>query len=336
MILITGASGFLGGFLVDEFLEHGFKVRAMARPTSDLSHLRKTAAHIVFADITNSSQVKSALRGIDEVVHAAAILGGGRKKKEDFLKINYEATKNLANFCVEKKIRRLTFISSMAAIGPAPDKKISLHEDSQFKTVGFYGESKRWAEDYLLSLSDKKKLEVVIIRPALIYGPRDVRCAVNYFRMANLGFFPLPMPADNKASFIYVTDAARAIFLAHTQSPPGEIYMLANDVVTIKEFAKKLLLTKGGISLLIPVPSFLIKAIAFTAGFVFKVRNQSPAVDKRIKNIGRDNWAVDNSKIRRMLGFSPQVDLTEGLKKTWGFYSKHKKLLNCKYLLKDF
>jgi len=337
MILITGAAGFLGGFLVDEFLKHGFKVRALARPTSDLSHLKKTTAHIVFADITNTNQVKNTLCGVDEVVHAAAILGGRDKKREDYLKVNYHATKNLARCCIEKKIKRFTFISSIAAVGPGINKKTFLDENSQFNPVSFYGESKRLSEEYLLSLSNKKKLEVVIIRPALIYGPRDRRCAVNYFRIANLGFFPLPLPADNKTSFIYVSDAARAIFLAHTQSVAGEIYMLANDVVTVKEFVKKLLLTKGGISLLIPISPVLINIIASISGFVFmKKRWSSNTIDRRIKDIGRGNWAVDNSKIREALNFSHHIDLTEGLRETWRFYSKHKKLLSFRYLLRNF
>ncbi len=147
MILITGAAGFLGGFLVDEFLKHGFKVRALVSPTSDLSHLKKTTAHIVFADITNTNQVKNALCGVDEVVHAAAILGGRDKKREDYLKVNYHATKNLAHCCIEKKIKRFTFISSIAAVGPGINKKTFLDENSQFNPVSFYGESKRLSEE---------------------------------------------------------------------------------------------------------------------------------------------------------------------------------------------
>jgi nucleoside-diphosphate-sugar epimerase len=335
MILITGASGFLGGFLVEEFLKHRFRVRAMVRPTSDLSHLKNTKAEIVLADITNTSEVKNALDDIDSVVHNAAILGSKAKKKEDFFAVNYEATKNLADLCIKKKIKRLTFISSIAAIGPTLNKEEFLDENSQPHPHGYYGESKHLAEEYLLSLSRGEKLEIVIVRPALIYGPRDKRCAVNYFRVAHLGFFPLLIPANNKASFIYVSDAAQAIFLAHTQSKPGEIYMLAHDVVTLKEFATKLLISKGGISLFIPVPRFLINTLALVAGFIYKTTGRLPEVEKRIKNVGMGNWVVDNSKIKETLGFKPQVELLEGLKKTWRFYSRDKKLLSLKYLLRS-
>ncbi|MFH1856319.1 MAG: NAD(P)-dependent oxidoreductase [Candidatus Omnitrophota bacterium] len=337
MILITGASGFLGGYLVDEFLKHGFKVRAMARSTSDLTHLKKTNAEIIFADLKNSSELKSALNGISEVIHAAALLGVRGNSQKDFLEVNYEAVKKLADLCVEKKIKRFTFISSIAAVGPIIGKDNLLDENALSSSLsGFYGQSKYKAEEYLLSLGKSVKMEIVILRPGLIYGPNDKRCAANYFRIANLGFFPIPLPADNKASFIYVTDAAKAVFLAHTKSLPNEIYMLANDVATFKEFGQKLLLTRGKkFSFLIPVPRWMVNIIAFAAAFIFILSGKSTSIRGRIKDIGRGNWAVDNSKIKTKLGFVPEVSLTQGLKQSWDFYFQNKEILNVTYLIKS-
>lgn len=345
MILITGASGFLGGFLVDEFLNHGYAVRAMARPESDTSHIETTKAQIAYADLSNLTQLENALCGVEEVIHAAALLGIGRgRKREDFLKINYEATKNLADLCVKQGIKRITFISSIAALGPNFNRTGFLDENSEPNPISFYGQSKLEAEKYLLQLAKEKKIEVVIIRPALIYGPRDKRCAVNYFRIARLGFFPIPMPANNKASFIYATDAAKAIFLAHTKSAPNEIYMLANDVVTFKEFGEKLLSTKDKRrrGVLIYIPRFLINGLALVVKFLDFImamtrgERSNIMISGKIKSIGCGNWAVDNSKITKTLGFVPNINLTQGLKNTWEFYCADKKLLSIKRLVNEF
>lgn len=334
MILITGANGFLGSFLVEEFLNHGYAVRAMVRPGGDASNIKTTKSEIVYADLTNLSQIENALYGINEVIHAAALLGIRSGREEDFLKINYEATKNLADLCIQQRIKRITFISSVTAVGPNFDRTGFLDENSSPHPISFYGQSKLEAEKYLLQLAKEKKIEVVIVRPALIYGPRDKRCAVNYFKIARLRFFPIPMPVNNKASLIYVIDAANAIFLAHTKSAPNEVYMLATDVVTFKEFGKKLLSTKdkrGGV--LIYIPRFLINILAFAVELIEIIKAMAKgerlniSIGRRIRNVGIGNWAVDNSKIKT-LGFIPNINLTQGLKNTWQFYSVNKKFLS--------
>lgn len=335
MVLVTGASGFLGGYIVDEFLKKGHQVRAMVRPKSDLSHLKDTKAEIVAADITDSSQLKKALDGAETVIHSAAILGGGSKKREDFLRLNYEAAKNLADLCVEFKIKRFTFISSMAAVGPILSSAELIDENTIPNPDSFYGESKYLAEKYLLNLQKDGKLDVVILRPALIYGPRDKRCAVNYLRIANTGFFPVPArTAGKKSSFIYVTDAARAVYLAHQNSKPGEIYMLGSDTATVKEFVEMLMRCKGRPAFIIYIPKFVTQILACFFYFIPK----GGELNKRLTYIGRGNWAVDNTKLKTMLGFNPEVTLEEGLKKTWSFYrsdNSSKKLLSVKYLLKN-
>lgn len=335
MVLITGAGGFLGGYIVDEFLKEGHQVRAMVRPKSDKSHLKGTKAEIVTADITDSSQLRSALYGAETVIHSAAILGGGAKKREDFIHLNYEAAKNFANLCVEFKIKRFTFISSMAAAGPVLNSAELIDENTIPNPSSFYGESKYLAEKYLLNLQRDKKLDVVILRPALIYGPRDKRCAVNYLRIANLGFFPVPMQtAGKKSSFIYVTDAAKAVYLAHQNSKPGEIYMLSSDTATVKEFVEILMRCKGKPAFIIYIPKFVSQMLSW----FFCLIPRGGELNKRLKHIGSGNWAVDNTKLKTMLGFNPEVTLEEGLKKTWSFYrsgSSCKKLLNVKYVLKN-
>ena len=163
MILLTGATGFIGSHLVETLLSRGAMVRALVRPASSRRVL--PAVDIVCADLPRGYGLGEALAGVETVIH----LAGATKalRAEDYYTANVKATESLARAIAGRGIR-LVHVSSLAAIGPSLDGK-PIGEDAEPHPITTYGKSKLEAERVVRALVP----DAVIIRPPVVYGPRD-------------------------------------------------------------------------------------------------------------------------------------------------------------------
>src|SRR5207248_3276260 len=192
----------------------GHTVRALVRPRSDKRALEKLP-RVEFAPgaIEDPASLGPALDGVDAVVHVAGIVKA--RKPADFFAVNTQGTRNLLDAAVARGgLRRFVYVSSLAAVGPSADGT-PVPDDAEPRPVTHYGRSKLEAERAVLAAADK--LPVTVIRPPMIYGPRD-RETLAFFTSIRNGLLPMTGDGMNTLSVIYVEDCASAVVRAATAS----------------------------------------------------------------------------------------------------------------------
>ena len=278
-ILITGASGFIGSFIVEEALRQGLETWAAVRKSSSKAFLQDERIHFIELNLSSEEALKEQLQGhaFDYVVHAAGVTKC--LHKEDFRRINTEGTMNLVRAIMELKmpIKRFVYISSLSIMGAIreqqPYTEIQENDTAQPNTA--YGKSKLEAEEWLSRLNkelgarNEELLPYVILRPTGVYGPRER----DYFMMfksikAHTDFAVGYQQQD--ITFVYVTDVVQAVFLALEKGKTGRRYFLSDGAVyqssTFSNLIRKELGNPWWIRITAPI--WLLRIITFCGEYI--------------------------------------------------------------------
>ena len=328
-ILITGASGFIGSFIVEEALNRGFETWAAVRKSSSREFLKDERIHFIELNLSSEEQLKKQLKDIqfDYVVHAAGVTKC--LHKEDFFRINTEGTKNLVRALLDLQmpLKRFVYISSLSIMGAIREKQPyqEIRERDKAQPNTAYGKSKLEAEQWLNSLNEKL-LPFVILRPTGVYGPRER----DYFMMAKsikahtdfaVGF------KQQDITFVYVTDVVQAVFLALEKGQTGRCYFLSDGEVyqssTFSDLIHKELGNPWWIR--ITAPLWLLRIITFCGEYIGHMTGKVTALNNDKYNIMKQrNWRCDITPARQELGYEPKVKLEEGVRKSIAWYKKNK------------
>ena len=325
-ILITGATGFIGGFIVDEALSRGMQVWVAVRPTSSRKYLSDPRIQFLELNLSDKEQMKRQMDGLkfDYVVHAA----GATKclHAEDFFRSNTEGTKNLVQALMEQQmpLKRFVFVSSLSVYGPVaeqqPYREICGNDTPQPNTA--YGRSKLAAEQYIESIEG---FPYVILQPTGVYGPRER----DYFMMAksikshtdfSVGYKPQDL------TFVYVLDVVQAIFLALDCQKTGGKYMLSDgEVYSSRTFSDLIHRELGHPWLLrIKAPIWLLRIITFCGEYIGRMTGKISALNNDKYNIMKQrNWRCDIKPAMSDLGYKPKYQLDEGVRLTIKWYKEN-------------
>lgn len=325
-ILITGATGFIGGFIVDEALSRGMQVWVAVRPTSSRKYLSDPRIQFLELNLSDKEQMKRQMDGLrlDYVVHAA----GATKclHAEDFFRSNTEGTKNLVQALMEQQmpLKRFVFVSSLSVYGPVaeqqPYREICGNDTPQPNTA--YGRSKLAAEQYIESIEG---FPYVILQPTGVYGPRER----DYFMMAksikshtdfSVGYKPQDL------TFVYVLDVVQAIFLALDCQKTGGKYMLSDgEVYSSRTFSDLIHRELGHPWLLrIKAPIWLLRIITFCGEYIGRMTGKISALNNDKYNIMKQrNWRCDIKPAMSELGYKPKYQLDEGVRLTIKWYKEN-------------
>lgn len=325
-ILITGATGFIGGFIVDEALSRGMQVWVAVRPTSSRKYLSDPRIQFLELNLSDKEQMKRQMDGLkfDYVVHAA----GATKclHAEDFFRSNTEGTKNLVQALMELQmpLKRFVFVSSLSVYGPVaeqqPYREICGNDTPQPNTA--YGRSKLAAEQYIESIEG---FPYVILQPTGVYGPRER----DYFMMAksikshtdfSVGYKPQDL------TFVYVLDVVQAIFLALDCQKTGGKYMLSDgEVYSSRTFSDLIHRELGHPWLLrIKAPIWLLRIITSCGEYIGRMTGKISALNNDKYNIMKQrNWRCDIKPAMSDLGYKPKYQLDEGVRLTIKWYKEN-------------
>ena len=328
-ILITGASGFIGSFIVEEALDRGFETWAAVRKSSSREFLKDERIHFIELNLSSEEQLKKQLKDIqfDYVVHAAGVTKC--LHKEDFFRINTEGTKNLVRALLDLQmpLKRFVYISSLSIMGAIREKQPyqEIRERDQAQPNTAYGKSKLEAEQWLNSLNEKL-FPFIILRPTGVYGPRER----DYFMMAKSIQSHIDFAVGFKQqdiTFVYVTDVVQAVFLALEKGETGRCYFLSDGEVyqssTFSDLIRKELGNPWWIR--ITAPLWLLRIITFCGEYMGHLTGKVTALNNDKYNIMKQrNWRCDISPARQELGYEPKVKLEEGVHKSIVWYKKNK------------
>ena len=326
-ILVTGASGFIGSFIVEEALNRGFETWAVVRKTSSKAYLQDERINFIELDFNDEARLTEQLRPhqFDYIVHAAGVTKCS--DEADFYRINTEGTKHLVNAILALKmpVVKFVYMSSLSIYGPIRDSyphlDILLSDDPHPNTA--YGKSKLMAENYLRTV--RKELNYTILRPTGVYGPREK----DYFMMVksikNHSDFAVGFRHQD-ITFVYVTDVVQAVFLALEQKQSGKKYFLTDgEVYTSRDFIDLICEELGDPWCLhLTLPVWAMKMVCSIGEWWGKTTGKITALNLDKFNILKQrNWRCDVGTAMMELGYEPKVKLREGTKLTIDWYKKN-------------
>lgn len=331
-ILVTGASGFIGSFIVEKGLELGYEVWAGVRPTSSLAYLQDKRIHLIELTFGNPSELERQISEFakkegrwDCVIHAA----GATKclDKNDFMRINYEGTKNLVETLLKLNIcpSQFIYLSSLSIFGPVREEQpyAPICDSDEAHPNTAYGKSKIMSEAYLRNIPD---LPYVIFRPTGVYGPREK----DYFQMAvsikqhidfSVGYRPQVI------TFIYVKDLVKAIYLAIEKGVTRRCYFVSEprgyDSRSFSDYIQREMGIKNVLH--IKAPLWLLKAVSVCAETLSRITRKPSTLNSDKYNIMKQrNWLCDTTNIEEELGFTIDYDLEKGTKEMIKWYKENK------------
>lgn len=301
-ILVTGASGFVGKSLIAHLLSQGHPVRAAVRSQSTEIN---GAEVVTVGEIDGDTDWAEALKHVDAVIHLAARVHVMNEHSinplAEFRKVNVGGTRRLADSAAKAGIKRFIYVSSVKVNGE--QTRLPFTELDEPNPQDAYGISKWEAEQVLNKISVETGMDIVIIRPPLVYG---AGVKGNFAQMMNILKKGIPLPfasVKNLRSLIYVENLVDALILCATHSKAvGQTYLVSDGQdVSIPDLLRKLSDAMGKPAKLLPCSPIFMRL----AGRLFGMSDQ---VDKLVGSL-----QVDSRKIRRELGWKPRFTLDEGL-----------------------
>ena len=325
-ILVTGASGFLGGWIAERLASQNHSVRVLVRKTSNRKHLEKLTG-IEFAEgaVEDRSAVERAVDGVDAIIHSAGLVKA--KNDAEFRKVNVDGTENLvvaaaAQAKAGKKLRRFVHVSSLEVSGPSQDGKPVPVEQVQPCTA--YGRSKAAAEERVLAKKDE--LPVTILRPGAIYGPRDVEI-LEAFKSVSRGLLPTIAGGKALGVFVYGPDCADACIRAlDADVPSGSIYFVADRTgpLTQKEFLEMIEGALGKRALLrFSLPAGVLKTVAKGVEVFGKTTDRAVMLTPEKAEMLLQHFVCDPSRTFDELQWDPKMHLRDGVRETAVWYREN-------------
>jgi nucleoside-diphosphate-sugar epimerase len=321
-VLVTGATGFLGGNLARRLVENAdCNVRALVRESSSTAPLEKLGVELAIGDLRDRSTLRTAVSGVDMVYHIAASFRIEHPTHDDMWTTNVQGTQDLLEVSHAAGVQRFVHCSSVGVHGAIDGPPGT--EDSPFDPGDKYQRTKAEAEKLASDFGKDHGLPVVVFRPAGIYGPGDLRF-LKLFKSVKSGVFRMIGSGEVLYQMIYVEDLVDGVLLCGTsEKAPGEAFILTGDRPhTLNTIAQTIAATQG-----VQVSSFRIPATPiYVAGalceLVCRPLGISPPLYRRRVDFFRKNRAFSIEKAHRVLGFSPKVDLEEGLQRTATWYEE--------------
>lgn len=317
-VMLTGATGFIGSHIVEKLIQKKISTHLFVRRRNNLIDLfEKSGAKIYVAQPDDLQMLKKSLQNADTVIHCAGATKALREK--DYVKANVGFTNNILSLL--NKQQKLIFISSQAAAGPS-NSPIPIDEETEPNPLTFYGKSKLLAENYIREWGKKNSNNYVILRPSVVYGPRE-KDIYNYFKLTKKGIFFLLGNGKKIFSIIHVKDLVSAVMTCGGHSSKGETYFVCNDEACSWEelgCSIKKALKKNGL-LKLNVPEFL----TYFAGYIsdaLSLATKKPSVINRQKiiEVKQSAWLCSNRKIKEKLPWKPEISLKKGIKQTADWY----------------
>ena len=305
MILVTGATGFVGSALVARLAREGVETRACVRRND--AFMPDGVHTVQLGDLTANTDWSCALTGVGVIVHAAARVhvmdDTATDPLTEFRRINVQGTLNLARQAVAAGVLRFVFISSIKVNGEATELGSPFSADDMPAPLDPYGVSKMEAEQGLREIASQSGMEVVIIRPPLVYGP-GVKANFSALMRAVQRGWPLPLGAvHNRRSLVALDNLVDFIVtcLSHPQAANQTFLVSDGHDLSTTELVRGLARPAGVTARLVPMPVWALRAGAALLG-------KGDAVQRLCGNL-----QVDISKARSLLGWVPPVSVDEGL-----------------------
>ncbi|MBC7543234.1 MAG: SDR family oxidoreductase [Candidatus Sericytochromatia bacterium] len=318
-VLVTGATGFVGGHLTRRLVALGADVRILRRETAQTAHLDGLSLETHVGDLRDGDAVRRAVADCELVFHMAAVISLWSGDRDKMIAVNVEGTDHVVQACLDADVGRLIHTSSVATIGIPPfseradETQVYSWDDHDFG----YMSTKYAAERSVLATADE--LDVVVVNPSGIFGPGSLGALGPLLRLLKRGW--LPFYPYGGCNFVDVLDVVEGHLLAAARGRRGERYILGGDNLSWREFSQLIRIYYGQKKAL-PIGETTMRTMARLAGLVSRLQGRKPVLTSEMVTLANLDLYYDCSKASAELGFQARP-LAERLYETLAWYEEH-------------
>jgi nucleoside-diphosphate-sugar epimerase len=320
--LVTGATGFIGTHLVKALVEKRRDVRCLVRKTSNTKKIETWDIELFYGDLLDKQSLEEAVKGIDIIYHLAGEVFASQRER--YYQVNLDGLNNLLAACLKNSVRKIIHFSSNSSVGPNPDRKIPVNEDTPCRPIVPYGKSKLEGEYAIKHFSKEYGLPTVIIRPPVVYGPGVSQSSrvLTFLNLINKGLFRVVGDGENLISLCYIDNLIHGVLLAEAEKrSEGETYFFADErPYSINEIAETIAREEGKTLPKNHLPTWVAEILSISLMVPSKMFGfTSPLSRDTIKQL-KYSWFVDISKAKKELGYRPIVNFNDGIRATVGWF----------------
>ena len=317
-VLVTGGTGFIGSHLLEALSAQEVQIRVLARCTSDTTRLAALGVERIAGSLDDQAALARAVHDVDAVFHLAAATRA--RSEREYYQVNAEGTGALVEtvLAARPRPRRLVYLSSLAAAGPACNgQPIGLSDTP--RPITAYGRSKLAGEQCCLAAA--RELEVVILRAPAVYGPRD-RDLFLCFQLAARGILPVPQGPERRLQFIHVNDLVEALVRAAAAPNAAGIYHVAEpQSYAWSEITGWIAKAVGRRVRAVRIPQWVVRATAAFSEFAATTVGQATIFNReKARELLAPAWLCETEAAKRDLGFEGRIPLPAGLSGTAAWY----------------
>lgn len=347
-ILVIGGTGFIGGRLCEKLiLEEGATVRCLVRNWTKAVWLSRTTADLLPGEVTDRHSVDAAIAGCDVVFHCAS----GGSSREELFATNVDGTRNILQAALRAGVKRIVYVSTIAVHGPSPPDNAD--ELAPFVRTGkAYGESKIAAEELIQEFVAREQMNVSIVRPTFVWGPRSHLFTTGPLKAMKAGTFRLVDEGRGTCHAVHVDNLVEAMILSSlAPNVRGEAFLVTDgEHLTWREFFEPLAKLVGAIPLAsVSSNSSMTKAMGsageFASNVVMRLAGEGKSLPTRVvRRLARETelavkrrgipsqWdiakyarvgAIRIDKARSLLGYAPVLSFREALDQTLTWVRQH-------------
>ncbi len=320
---LTGATGFVGGHVLEMLVEAGAVVRCLVRSGSSMANLEEIDAEVVLGDLRDAESIRAAVSGCDSVFHCAADYRLFAKDSRELYESNVEGTRNVLKAAAEQRVEKVVYTSSVGALGLHSDGTPA-NENTPVELadmVGHYKKSKYLAE----RVADQwfaKGLDVIIVNPSTPIGERDSKPTATGKMIVDFLNRRVPAYVETGLNLIDVRDVARGHVLAAERGAPGQKYILGHENLSLQQIYQRLSSISNLPSPKVKVPHWLPLGFAAVDTSVARLFGREPQVPLEAVRLSRYKMYFDSSKAIRELGL-PQTPVEDALGRAVDWYRQN-------------
>lgn len=321
VVLVTGASGFVGAAVARKSLERGFKVKVLMRPSANHANIFALPVEIFYGDMREIASMREALKGVRYLFHVAADYRLWAKNPQDIARNNLEGVRATMRAALEAGVERAVYTSSVAALKPLKGEaadETSRH--SEQSAIGIYKRSKVLAEREVERMIAEENLPAVIVAPSTPVGPRDIKPTPTGRIIVETAAGRMPAFVDTGLNLVHVDDVAEGHFLALEKGRTGENYILGGEDVSLAQMLADIASLAGRKAPKVRLPRAPLFPLAFAAEAVAHITGKEPFLTADALRMSRHLMYFSSAKAKRELGYAARP-YREGLRDAHAWFA---------------